>query len=72
MWSRVLYWLSDPGGWVVAGFEFVEPPPETVLGCGSVFDQAFSVVDQQLHLAGGTIELSHREIRFPDRSSCHG
>ncbi len=69
MWSRVLYRLSEPDGWVVAGFEFVEPPPETVLGCGSVFDQAFAVVDQQPHLAGGSVELSHRQIRFPKRSS---
>ncbi len=72
MWSRVLYRFSEPDGWVVAGFEFVEPPPETVLGRGAVFDQALSVVDQQQYLAGGAIELRHWQVRFPQRSSGHG
>ena len=48
----------------------MEPRPQPVLGCGSVLDQALAVVGHQPDLAGGTIELSHRQIRFPDRSSC--
>jgi hypothetical protein len=58
-------------GWrVVAGFEFVETPPQPVLGCCPVFDQGLSVVDQQPQLPRRTIKLGGGKVRFTE--SCPG
>ncbi len=38
--------IQRPGWWVITRFEFVEPPPQPVLGCGSVSDQGFPIINQ--------------------------
>ena len=39
--------VQRTGKRVVAGFEFVETPPQPVLSCCPILDQGLSVVDQQ-------------------------
>lgn len=58
--------------WSSCRVDLMEMPAEPVDVPGPFRHQVFSMIDEQSNLAGLSVEVGCREVRFAERSSCNG